>query len=33
VWGGKLTALELGQDLRVHQVDGRTPAPGEKGGD
>jgi bis(5'-nucleosyl)-tetraphosphatase (symmetrical) len=33
VWGGKLTALELGQDLRVHQVEGRTPAPGEKGGD
>jgi bis(5'-nucleosyl)-tetraphosphatase (symmetrical) len=33
VWGGKLTALELGQDLRIHQVDGRAMAPGEKGGD
>jgi bis(5'-nucleosyl)-tetraphosphatase (symmetrical) len=33
VWGGKLTALELGQDLRVHQVDGRKMAAGEKAGD
>jgi bis(5'-nucleosyl)-tetraphosphatase (symmetrical) len=33
VWGGKLTALELGQELRLHQVDGRALAPGEKGGD
>ena len=23
VWGGKLTALELGQELRLHQVAGR----------
>ena len=33
VGGGQLTALELGQELRLHQVPGRTPAPGEKGGD
>jgi len=33
VWGGQLTALELGKELRLHQVAGRTPAPGEKGGD
>ena len=24
VWGGKLTALELGQELRLHQVPGRV---------
>jgi bis(5'-nucleosyl)-tetraphosphatase (symmetrical) len=24
VWGGKLTALELGQELRLHQVSGRV---------
>jgi len=33
VWGGKLTAMELGQELRLHQVDGRTMAVGEKAGD
>jgi bis(5'-nucleosyl)-tetraphosphatase (symmetrical) len=33
VWGGQLTALELGQELRLHQVPGRQMAPGEKGGD
>jgi bis(5'-nucleosyl)-tetraphosphatase (symmetrical) len=33
VWGGQLTALELGKELRLHQVPGRTPPPGEKGGD
>ena len=33
VWGGTLTALELGQELRLHQVPGRTVPPGEKGGD
>jgi bis(5'-nucleosyl)-tetraphosphatase (symmetrical) len=33
VWGGQLTALELGQELRLHQVPGRTVPPGEKGGD
>ena len=33
VWGGKLTALELGQELRLHQVDGRKMATGEIGGD
>ena len=29
VWGGKLTALELGQELRLHQVPGREVPPGE----
>jgi bis(5'-nucleosyl)-tetraphosphatase (symmetrical) len=33
VWGGKLTAMELGQELRLHQVDGRKMAAGEKAGD
>jgi bis(5'-nucleosyl)-tetraphosphatase (symmetrical) len=33
VWGGQLTALELGQELRLHQVAGRAVPPGEKGGD
>jgi bis(5'-nucleosyl)-tetraphosphatase (symmetrical) len=33
VWGGKLTAMELGQELRLHQVDGRTMSAGEKAGD
>ena len=33
VWGGQLTALELGKDLRLHPVPGRTMLPGEKGGD
>ena len=33
VWGGKLTAMELGQELRLHQVDGRVMADGEKAGD
>ena len=33
VWGGKLSALELGQELRLHQVPGRTLATGEKAGD
>lgn len=33
VWGGKLTAMELGQELRLHQVDGRTMPAGEKAGD
>ena len=33
VWGGKLTAMELGQELRLHQVDGRTMPTGEKAGD
>jgi len=33
VWGGQLTALELGQELRLHQVPGRAVPPGEKGGD
>lgn len=34
VWGGKLTALELGPELRLHQVAGRdTPAPGPRGED
>jgi bis(5'-nucleosyl)-tetraphosphatase (symmetrical) len=33
VWGGQLTALELGQELRLHQVTGRVVPPGEKGGD
>jgi bis(5'-nucleosyl)-tetraphosphatase (symmetrical) len=33
VWGGKLTAMELGQELRLHQVDGRVMAAGEIGGD
>jgi len=33
VWGGKLTAMELGQELRLHQVDGRTMPAGEKIGD
>jgi len=33
VWGGQLTALELGQELRLHQVPGRDVPPGEKGGD
>jgi bis(5'-nucleosyl)-tetraphosphatase (symmetrical) len=30
VWGGKLTALELGQELRLHQVPGRDVPPGEQ---
>ena len=29
VWGGKLTALELGHELRLHQVPGREVPPGE----
>jgi bis(5'-nucleosyl)-tetraphosphatase (symmetrical) len=29
VWGGKLTALELGSELRLHQVTGRVVPPGE----
>lgn len=29
VWGGKLTALELGPELRLHQVPGRTVPPNE----
>ena len=29
VWGGKLTALELGSELRLHQVPGRVVPPGE----
>ncbi len=33
VWGGALTALELGPELRLHQVPGRTVAAGERGGD
>jgi bis(5'-nucleosyl)-tetraphosphatase (symmetrical) len=33
VWGGKLTALELGQELRLHQVAGRAMPAGEKPGD
>ncbi len=33
VWGGRLTALELGTELRIHQVEGRKVKPGEKGGD
>ena len=33
VWGGRLTAMELGQELRLHQVEGRTMAAGEKAGD
>ena len=30
VWGGKLTALELGHELRLHQVPGRDVPPGER---
>ena len=30
VWGGKLTALELGHELRLHQVPGREVPPGEQ---
>ena len=33
VWGGKLTALELGPELRLHQVAGRIVPSGEKPGD
>jgi bis(5'-nucleosyl)-tetraphosphatase (symmetrical) len=33
VWGGKLTALELGPELRLHQVAGRVLPAGEKVGD
>jgi bis(5'-nucleosyl)-tetraphosphatase (symmetrical) len=33
VWGGKLTAMELGQELRLFQVDGRKMEAGEKAGD
>ncbi len=33
VWGGKLTALELGPELRLHQVGGRQLPAGEKAGD
>ncbi len=34
VWGGKLTALELGPELRLHQVPGRdVPADGPRGDD
>jgi len=33
VWGGKLTALELGAELRLHQVEGRKMAAGEKASD
>jgi bis(5'-nucleosyl)-tetraphosphatase (symmetrical) len=33
VWGGKLTALELGPELRLHQVEGRQLPAGEKAGD
>ena len=30
VWGGKLTALELGHELRLHQVQGREVPTDEK---
>jgi len=33
VWGGKLTAMELGAELRLHQVEGRKMAAGEKASD
>ena len=33
VWGGKLTALELGPEPRLHQVAGRVVAGGVRGGD
>ena len=33
VWGGKLSALELGPELRLHQVQGRAMPTGEKAGD
>ncbi|MFT3805879.1 MAG: symmetrical bis(5'-nucleosyl)-tetraphosphatase [Arenimonas sp.] len=33
VWGGRLSALELGPELRLHQVEGRKMAAGEKAGD
>ena len=33
VWGGPLTALELGPQLRLHQVPGRTLPPGTKAED
>lgn len=34
VWGGKLTAMELGPELRLHQVPGReVPASGPRGDD
>ncbi len=33
VWGGKLSALELGPELRLHQVPGRAMPTGEKAGD
>ena len=33
VWGGKLTALELGPELRLHQVEGRKLPEGERPGD
>ena len=33
VWGGKLTALELGPEPRVHQVPGRVVVGGQRGED
>lgn len=33
IWGGKLTALELGPEIRVHQVDGRAVPAGAIRGD
>lgn len=33
VWGGPLTALELGPQLRLHQVPGRTVPAGQKAED
>jgi bis(5'-nucleosyl)-tetraphosphatase (symmetrical) len=33
VWGGKLTAMELGPELRLHQVAGRDPPDGIPRGD
>jgi len=33
VWGGALTALELGPELRLHQVPGRSVPAGERVGD
>lgn len=33
IWGGKLTALELGPEIRVHQVDGRAAPAGAMRGD
>jgi bis(5'-nucleosyl)-tetraphosphatase (symmetrical) len=33
VWGGQLTAMELGPELRLHQVAGRDPPDGAPRGD